>query len=98
MRSAAEDLMELNKSGVTFRGVTFPARSSCVDGTAMPAAFRSCLPPSPPGVDTHSSLLQWLGVYSQMEAEVHLITGTRTAERFCNRALDDGFSKTTSVE
>lgn len=30
-----------------------------------------------------------------MEAEVYLITVTRTVERFCNRALDDGFSKTT---
>lgn len=72
VRSIAEDLMELNKSHITFSSVMFTAGSSCVCKALMSLAFLSCLCLSPPGVDIHLSQLQWFHVYCK-------ITGTRTA-------------------
>lgn len=47
MRSTAEELMELNKSHITFSSVMFPAGSSRVHNTLMSLAFPSCLCLSP---------------------------------------------------
>lgn len=57
VRSIAEDLMELNKSHITFSSVMFTAGSSYVCKALMSAACPSRLCLSPPGVDTHVSTL-----------------------------------------
>lgn len=72
VRSIAEDLMELNKSHITFSSVIFTAGSLCVCKALMSVAFLSCVCLSPPGVDIHLSQLHWFHVYSK-------ITGTQTA-------------------